>query len=883
MATLQYFATFSNFKNDEGPSPNLPDWFDQDATVSVAGTSTEITFLNSPDPTLESPVTTTKWIGTGLTYDGFGKPNGGTVSTIELYEGATLIGRISGLAVAAATLATAAFTATVLPFENSRKAFELLMTGADSQSSGAFSSSENFFGGIGADTLSGGDGSDFIRPGAGADSINGGNGNDWLAYDETLAGAPAKTGVNINLANATVTDAWGFTDSITGIERVRGTEFADTLIGTSANNRFRGQAGADSMDGGTGVDRVEYNSDSLYGGNGNITINLITQRATDGFGSIDTIVGFEEVVAGQANDTIIGDGVNNSLTGLKGNDSIDGGNGDDFIRPGAGNNSLVGGLGFDFLSYDLFFDPVELTKTGINISLAAGTGTNAWGGTDTFSGFDALRGTQFADTLTGDINNNHLQGIHGGDSLVGGVGVDLATYQADADFFGGGGAINANFQTNRVTDGFGSIDSLSGIEGVTATNGADTFQGGNATLANDETYNFYGRGGNDSITSGTIQVYAEPGAGNDTFIGGASIFDQISYQESTQSGGASFNLATGVVLDPYGGTDSISSVEWVRGTNLADTIIGNGSDNVFRGIGGSDSMDGAGGFDQVRYDRDAGTAVYVDLAAGFAQDGSGAYDTILNFEGARGAGLADRAAGLNDVLLGNGLANRFEGQLGNDLILGRGGADTLFGQEGNDSVWGEDFDAAGVGNDQLFGSDGDDFLFGGKGNDSLDGGNGVDWLIGVAFDEAADSGGSDFYNGGAGADVMLVGGPLSIGNFNGGADNDIIYGGDAATGDTITGGSGSDFMWGKGGTDTYLLFAGDVVANDFDIVLYFKPGDQLVIDNSFQGQAFATDQTYSNISGAQVSLAVGNAFYSVFLQYTTAAQALTQITYFDFP
>jgi hypothetical protein len=100
------------------------------------------------------------------------------------------------------------------------------------------------------------------------------------------------------------------------------------------------------------------------------------------------------------------------------------------------------------------------------------------------------------------------------------------------------------------------------------------------------------------------------GGGNNTLDGGAGS-DTVTYEAAT--GKVLVNLLNGMgsVLDGSG-YDVLSNIENVVGSQYADSLIGNASDNVFRGGKGDDTIYGSGGND-----------TYV-LAAG---DGN---DTITN-------------------------------------------------------------------------------------------------------------------------------------------------------------------------------------------------------------------------------------------------------------
>jgi ferredoxin len=62
----------------------------------------------------------------------------------------------------------------------------------------------------------------------------------------------------------------------------------------------------------------------------------------DGFGSIDTFAGIEDLQGSAFNDTLTGDG---------GPNRIDGGAGNDTLSGGAGDDQLIGGAGIDTLTY----------------------------------------------------------------------------------------------------------------------------------------------------------------------------------------------------------------------------------------------------------------------------------------------------------------------------------------------------------------------------------------------------------------------------------------------------------------------------------------------------------------------------------------------------
>ena len=128
----------------------------------------------------------------------------------------------------------------------------------------------------------------------------------------------------------------------------------------------------------------------------------------------------------------------------------------------------------------------------------------------------------------------------------------------------------------------------------------------------------------------------------------------------------------------------------------------------------------------------------------------------------------------SEWLFGNWRDNTIDGGGGNDVIWSKWGNDVVSGGEGNDWIWsghgddtvdgdaGRDFIFAGSGRDVVDGGAGDDFVKGGRGDDVLDGGAGNDRVYGGCGDDGAaytvseNLGSRDYYNGGAGNDVLVL-------------------------------------------------------------------------------------------------------------------------------
>ena len=195
-----------------------------------------------------------------------------------------------------------------------------------------------------------------------------------------------------------------------GDNLIRGLGGDDTLTGGAGDNLMNGGAGNDSLDGGDGMDTASY-ADAGSG----VTVSLAAQgpQDTGGAGS-DSLTHIENLTGSNFNDTLTGDAQDNTLKGQAGDDTLSGGAGDD---------TLDGGAGSDTASY-------ADAASGVTVSLAEQGSAHDTGGagSDTLSSIENLRGSAFADTLTGDVNDNVFTGGNGNDRIDGGDGTDTAVY-----------------------------------------------------------------------------------------------------------------------------------------------------------------------------------------------------------------------------------------------------------------------------------------------------------------------------------------------------------------------------------------------------------------------------------------------------------------------
>ena len=331
---------------------------------------------------------------------------------------------------------------------------------------------DTLWGSAGNDTLDGGEGDDWLVGGAGDDVIKGGAGADWSSYEDATAG------VTVDLTKTTAQDTIGAgKDTLSGIENLWGSKFADVLTGDAGSNYLFGDAGDDKLyggagddffaggtgvnliDGGDGFDTVDY-AMSAVGVVVDLSRNIATSR---GDASIsDTLLSIELVTGSRYDDYLIGslsenylfgDAGNDILWALGGHDTLDGGDGNDILfgsnlgegdlmLGGNGDDKVIvcageagrvdatvdGGQGDDTLQFN----------TNLNITFDLRDTGRQFVGVNTYvtaQNFENLTGGDGNDRLTGDAGDNVLEGRAGDDILEGGAGRDVLTGGANADTF----------------------------------------------------------------------------------------------------------------------------------------------------------------------------------------------------------------------------------------------------------------------------------------------------------------------------------------------------------------------------------------------------------------------------------------------------------------
>ena len=622
---------------------------------------------------------------------------------------------------------------------------------------------DTLWGSAGADVLDGGDGDDYLVGGAGDDVIKGGAGWDWSSYEDAAAG------VTVDLTKATAQNTGGGgTDTLSGIEHLYGSKFADVLTGDAKDNYLWGDAGDDKLYGGAGDDHLSGGAgvNVIDGGEGwdtvdyafsevGVSINLSGAPAPqipipDG---VDTLVSIEAAMGSTHNDYIVGNDAENYLFGdagddvlfgIGGHDVLDGGEGNDVLRGsfrkpadmllgGAGRDQIIvwtgpgsegdativdGGTGVDDLIFSSIVDiTLDLSKTDDQV-IAPGVHM-------VVSNIENVMGGSGNDRLTGDAGDNVINGGAGDDVLSGGGGFNVID----------GG------------DGFDTVDFSDADHGVSAFLPGlmvpAAGQWGRDYLFSIETV--IGSGHDDWIYSNTADNYLFGGAGDDVIYG-------MGGRETMDGGEGNDTLVT-------------------AGNSPGDMLLGGAGDDLFIVGSGTNTIDGGEGVDTLWASTFNG--VNVDLRiAGDQEIASGFHVTLNGVENLIGSDTSD-------TLIGNAQDNVIEGRSGINTLDGGDGFDIASYEQAVRGVR-VDLSRAGIAQttgmsidtlknfegfkgsryaDILIGDGRDNTLEGGAGNDIIDGGAGKDAAIyrGVSSDYSwrYNSNGTVKVSGPDGTDTLL--------------------------------------------------------------------------------------------------------------------------------
>ncbi|MFE1597361.1 calcium-binding protein [Methylobacterium sp. ID0610] len=692
-------------------------------------------------------------------------------------------------------------------------------------------------GGAGNDTLTGTSGADQVRGLAGDDTLNGGAGDDTLiggAGRDRLVGGAGRDTASYATATAAVTldlktghhtgDAAG--DTFEGIE---------AILGSSFNDRFVSGAEAVTLNGGSGVDTVDYSTSGAA-----VSVNLTIGTGAggdaqgDGYAGIERVIGSafgdllgsaslgHGLVGGAGNDVYVvghqsititeaaGEGDDEirtalaaysmarfahverltftgagaaTLTGNAGDNTITGGAGNDTLIGGAGADRLLGGAGIDTASYATATAAVRIDlRTGIHTGDAAG---------DSFESIEAFTGSNFNDTFVGTA---------GTDLFNGGAGIDTIDYSRSA------GAVTVDLTAGTGSGGDAERDVLSSVERVVGSAFGDLLGSGTAG------HILAGGRGNDVYLAKTASLVVAEAAdeGDDEIRTLAPNFSMapfahverltlIGKADAILTGNAGDNIITGGA-----GNDQLN------GGAGADRLIGKAGNDTLIGGAGADRLEGGAGTDTASY-ATAAAAVRIDLTTGI-HTGDAAGDSFESIEAFTGSAF-------NDTFVGTAGIDLFNGGAGLDTIDYSLSAGAVTINLATAAVSGGDAEGDVLSSvERVIGSRFGDTLTALTGGHVLAGGAGNDIYVvghqGVTITEAADQGDdeirtrlSTYSMAGAAHVERLTFIGTAAATLTGNAGDNVIAGNDGN--DTLSGGGGADRLVGGKGNDSLIGGEGD--------------------------------------------------------------------------
>ena len=288
-----------------------------------------------------------------------------------------------------------------------------------------------------------------VRGGGGNDTIIGDINGDFTSIQTEAIYSDATSGITATMTSfgtGTVTGGGVGTNSLQGVQRIIGSNFDDTFNGTSGPEIFDGYLGGnDTYHGGGGVDTVEYDGSSYNAIDVELAAGTITGRSGGSNIGNDVLDSIEEVRGSEQADLY-------NAAGFSGS-SVNAGSSGTFnqFQGQGGADTIVGNNNTQLVYY--------AASSGITISMSgagAGTATATYGSdtsTDTFTGVNSIRGSNFNDIFVGSAGSENFDGRSGNDTLNGGGGADTLT----------GGSGNDTFVYTATTDsqpGAGNFDTI---------------------------------------------------------------------------------------------------------------------------------------------------------------------------------------------------------------------------------------------------------------------------------------------------------------------------------------------------------------------------------------------------------------------------------------
>ena len=405
-----------------------------------------------------------------------------------------------------------------------------------------------------------------------------------------------------------------------------GSPDADALYGEGGNDTFRinYSVGADTIDGGDGVDSIKSGTTNAY-------ISIATATVAESIQNVEIL----DTTGG--NLAFNGNGSDQNLDfSAWSRGTLDGTEGDATRKIiGSGTLTIDGGAGSDTIHGSQGDDIIE---GGYEGGSPANDDLYGEGGDDTF----------------------RLRYSVGADSMDGGAGDDTISLT-------GGGYVNMS-----VTGDFS--DSVTDVENL-ELNGRNFNVNGSGA---DQNLDLSGLTVTDSTGGGDVVINA--GAGEDTISGtnwddtinGGEGTDTVDYSGSTSS--VAVDLDAGTASGTATGSDTLSGIENVIGTDYGDILKGDANANVLTGGGGDDFLQGEAGNDALDGGDGIDTAIYSGDRANFqiTKNADGSFtvhdttgtegtDTVVNVENLDfGTGDDVKLDGAVQLISGGYVVNTFD-------------------------------------------------------------------------------------------------------------------------------------------------------------------------------------------------------------------------------
>jgi len=351
-----------------------------------------------------------------------------------------------------------------------------------------------------------------------------------------------------------------------------------------------------------------------------------------------------------------------------------------------------------------------------------------------------------ADTLLGGAGADILNGGAGNDTMAGGTGDD--SYVTD----GGDTIVEAvNAGTDTVQSSL-NYTLGSNLENLTLIGSA--LIGSGNTLANTITGNALAN----TLSGGTGADRLVGGLGNDVYVtdGGDTIAETANQGTDLVQSSVSFSLGSNLENLTLTGAAAINGY----GNTLNNVITGNGAANLLDGRTGADRLAGGAGNDS--YITDGGDVIAeaanqgTDVVRSSVSYALGSNLENLTLTGA--AAINGYGNTLNNVITGNGAANLLDGRTGADRLAGGAGNDSYI-TDGGDAI----VEAAGQGTDVVRSStyctlaaNVENLVLTGAANVNGLGNTLANTLVGnTGANVLNGASGNDILTGGAGADAFL--------------------------------------------------------------------------------------------------------------------------------